>query len=484
VSDQKSFPTDSKYADFHVTATAASSLRNAYITDGRTWLRGLGQARGIPMGKRTATAALVLLASLAWAQQQAIDLQLASQYFAEMKAASGRDAGHLWGHQLYGPMLFVDPDTRFAVANRQDTERKLTARGDLFTGTVPEELGAANTAVKWAGVEWTMVMWPLPEYRRDRISRMAHECFHRIQPQLGFQAMGEGDVPNSQLDTRDGRIWLQLELRALERALWANGSGRRQAIADALYFRGYRRSLFSDSGTRENALEMNEGLAEYTGVTVAAQSPGEVMSEAEVTLHLAPYRGSFVRSFAYVTGPAYGYLLDQRGQSWRSRLQTGSDLAELVRTSYQLPPLTVNQAEAMRRAQDYDGDDIIALENERDLHQKKAIADAKARYVDGPVLILPLSPGVRYTFEPNNVVALDANSAVYLATQITDEWGVLRAEKGALLLRDKDGQLLRAQVPAPANANSLQGDGWILDLRPDWQIKKGTRAGDFTVLRH
>lgn len=50
-----------------------------------------------------------------WAQQKPIDLQLASHYFAEMRAASARDAGHLWGRPLYGPMLFVDPETRFAL---------------------------------------------------------------------------------------------------------------------------------------------------------------------------------------------------------------------------------------------------------------------------------------------------------------------------------------------------------------------------------
>ena len=415
------------------------------------------------------------------AQQASIDPRQASQYFAEMKAVSDRDSGHLWGHPLYGPMLFVDPESRFAVGNQRDSEGKLTPQGDVFTGKVPPELGLANTAVNWAGVTWTMVVWPLPEYRRDRIRLMAHECFHRIQPRLGFQPAG--DALNSQLDTRDGRIWLLLEFRALESALWASGLERRPAIADAIYFRAYRRSLFPGSGPRENALEINEGLAEYTGVKLAARSAGEVMSLAEVRLQLAPQRGSFVRSFAYVTGPAYGYLLDQSGQVWRRRLETGSDLSQILAGAYHVSALPIPQSEALRRAQAYDGDEIIALENDRDLHHKKLIADATARFVDGPVLILALSPAVQYTFDPNDLLALDEASTLYPTTQITDEWGVLRVEGGALLVRGKGGHLIRAQVPAPADATSLTGDGWKLDLKPGWKLEKGTRSGDWTVVK-
>src|SRR5271165_5577948 len=298
--------------------------------------------------KLAAAAFLALSLDQGWAQQKSIDLRQASQYFAEMKAASGRDSGHLWGHALYGPMLFVDPDTQFAVANQRDGQGKLTPQGDVFIGTVPPDLGVANTSLNWAGVTWTLVTWPLPEHRRDRVRLMAHESFHRVEPQLGIQPAG--DVLNSQLDTRDGRTWLQLEFRALERALWANGLERRDAIGDALYFRAYRHSLFPGSGPRESALEMNEGLAEYTGVMLASQSTGEAMGLAEVTLPLAPERSSFVRTFAYVTGPSYGYLLDQSGQSWRSKLQAGSDLSQILAAAYQIENSPVAQTEAVHRA--------------------------------------------------------------------------------------------------------------------------------------
>lgn len=433
------------------------------------------------MRKLSAVIFLAFCAAQGWAQQKPIDLQQASQYFAEMKAASGRDSGLLWGRQLYGPMLFVDPETRFAVANQQDGEGKLVPQSGVFTGNVPPELGVANTSVNWAGVSWTMVVWPLPEYRRQRIRLMAHECFHRIQPQLGFQQPRE--ALNSQLDTRDGRVWLQLEIRALERALWAGGLEREHAIADALYFRAYRRSLFPGSGPRENALEIHEGLPEYTGIVLASRSAGEAMFMAEDGLQTqALLQSSFVRSFAYGTGPAYGYLLDQSGQAWRSKLQTSSDLGQMVAVAYHVANSAAEESEALHRAQAYDGDEIVARETDRDLQHKKAVGDATARLIDGPVLILPLSPNVQYTFDPYDVLAIDDNMSVYPTTQVTDEWGVLIVEKGALLVRDQ-GHLVRAQVSAPANANSRLGDGWKLDLKPGWKLEEGKRPGDWVVVK-
>ena len=81
-----------------------------------------------------------------------------------------------------------------------------------------------------------------------------HESFHRIQKQIGFPLTGPS---NAHLDSVEGRYWLQLEWRALAKAL----PGDRQAVRDALAFRARRRSLFADAPAQERELEMNEGLA-------------------------------------------------------------------------------------------------------------------------------------------------------------------------------------------------------------------------------
>jgi hypothetical protein len=61
-----------------------------------------------------------------------IDPALARGYFDEAKALSAKDAGRLWGVELYGPMLFADPVSRAVVANQPDAEGRLRLGGLLI----------------------------------------------------------------------------------------------------------------------------------------------------------------------------------------------------------------------------------------------------------------------------------------------------------------------------------------------------------------
>jgi len=147
-------------------------------------------------------------------QSPPVDAARARSYFQEAERICKQDGGKLWGVSLCGPMLFVDRATRRVVASQSDAEGHLTKDGDVFVGKLPEKVNIANTATDWAGVKWTMVIWPLPENTYDRADMMAHELWHRVQDDIGLPASGP---PNNHLDSPEGRIWLQLEWRAFKR---------------------------------------------------------------------------------------------------------------------------------------------------------------------------------------------------------------------------------------------------------------------------
>jgi hypothetical protein len=420
---------------------------------------------------------LVLLTFQGIAQQSPIDLVAAGRYFEDAKAASDRDAGGLWGVRLYGPTLFVDPQTRALVANQADAEGRLKQVGELWVGTLPAEIGIANTATKWAGVNWTMVMWgALSPYRQEHVRLALHECFHRIQDGIQFPAT---DASNNHLDTMNGRIWLQLEWRALERALRSRGADRKQALADALIFRNYRRQLIPNAAGAENALESNEGLAEYTGIRLATESASEAAILSAIDLRQAYRRPTFVRSFAYASGPAYALLLDAQRSTWRKGLRSGFDFGALVASVYRIPAVAPSAADAGSRARRYDGDDIAALEMKREERRQRDLADARQRFISGPILTFPRGESFSYTYNPNNVIAIDESATVYPGIRVTDGWGILQAEGGAMLVREK-GMIVRVVVPAPT-AGATRGDGWELELKPGWKLAPGARPGDLTV---
>jgi len=184
---------------------------------------------------RRVIALLMLTAAVAHAQSPSpIDPVKADDAFAEARQISDREGGRLWGMKLYGPMFFIDPATRTVIANEPDAQGLLRKQGNDYVGTLPESVLIADSPVEWAGKRWTMLRWPMPEDIFTRHVKFAHELFHRIQPALHLDAP---DTPNLQLDTLEGRLWLQLEWRALAAALVEQGPAQIAAIRDALAFR-------------------------------------------------------------------------------------------------------------------------------------------------------------------------------------------------------------------------------------------------------
>jgi hypothetical protein len=424
-------------------------------------------------------ASLLVFVTASPAQFRSIDTKLATHYFQQLKQTSERDGGKTWGLTLYGPIMFVDPRSGSIVANQADLEHKLKPEDGVFVGTLPREISPANTAIDWAGVHWTMVMWPVSEFRQARERLLLHECFHRLQEKLGLSVR---DAVNAHLDTLDGRIWIQMEWRALERALRQTGSARQAAIADALLFRTYRRSLFPDSANNENALELNEGLAEYTGVKLSSTDLQETVMRANLILRQARNNPTFARSFAYISGPAYGGLLDLSGRPWRVTVKPSSDLGVLLQQRYGIR-ISVSEAAARAALSRYEGGEIVSVETQQEQRRKQQITEARKKFLEKPVLILSLTGDVNYSYDPNNVIGIDASNTVYPTLRLVDAWGVLTVNNGAWLERDVTGHLIRARVPAPPDlaARPLKGEGWSLELTNGWEVVPGERLGDVMI---
>ena len=415
-------------------------------------------------------------------QNSSIDFAEAREVFDQARRLSEADAGRLWGVRLYGPILLVDPETRFVVANETDKEGHLTEYQGGFVGKLPEQESIANTAHRWAGVTWTMLMWPLPANRYARGRLLMHESFHRIQNDLGLPG---SNPSNSHLDSQDGRTWLRLEWRALAEALIRRGDPRRRAISDALLFRTFRHSLFPQGAEQERALELNEGLAEYTGYRLSGWPEAILSDRAAIRLEQDEGGSSFVRSFAYASGPAWGILLDEASVAWRSQINRDSDLASILADALRIVLPSNLDVEASRRALVYNGAAVMARETARAEVQRQALARHRARFLDGPVLTLPLGESVQYTFNPQGVQALGELGTVYLTSRVTDAWGILQVTGGVLLSREPGGGVSEARVPAPrAPAGpTLEGDGWTLTLTKGWRLVPAARAGDFTVAK-
>jgi hypothetical protein len=404
---------------------------------------------------------------------QEIDTARALSALRDAKASCQADAGMLWKRSLCGPIAVVDRQTRLVIANDTPSGKHFLRVGDAFVTTLPENQYVANTSFAWGGRTWTMVALPLPADRFARVDLVMHEVFHREQEALGLR---QPDALNNQLDMRAGRTWLRLEYRALARALESlpDGAKARHHIESALLFRAQRRSLYPGSDSLEATLEIQEGLPEYTGQRLAMTLTGE--GPARVARYVRDYETTptFVRAFAYGTGPALGILLDQFRPDWRDAVRSNRDVANLLVLAihFQRPRNLADRARA--HAQEYGWDEVDRSEAVRDSIRAPAMREYRARFGDGPTVTLRQSmDSLSWSYDPTELIGFDLSSTIYPSGNFSASWGKLTVEHGGVLVQN-DFSRIRIGAPASAVAGAareVKGDGWTLLLNPGWSLQ-------------
>ena len=405
-----------------------------------------------------AAALLSMLVQSSAAQVFSTPEQAYASYFEEVRVAE-RQSFDLWNRDMYGPILLVNPSTRQVYSNFPDGGGALGRDGDVYTGHLPEDINIANTKVHWNGRDWAMVMLPLPDNKQDRINLLAHELFHVTQPALGFRGYSPD---NEQLDEKDGRIYLRLELEALRQALEATSiSEIKRHVADALTFREYRYQLYPGARATENLLELNEGMAEYTGAMIAGRDKNEALYHFEKSINDFVRYPTYVRSFAYVTTPTYGYLLSSIDKYWNKDISAQTNLTDYFIRAFGVSVPTDLKGAVAQLEDQYDGEAIVTEETAREDARRQLLSRYTSEFVEKPHFILKFE-SMKISFDPRNLVPLGNNGTVYPTIRVTDNWGILNVANGALMSPKWD--MITVSMPTKIDGGNISGDGWTLTL--------------------
>jgi acetyl esterase/lipase len=410
---------------------------------------------------------LYLLAGVALPAAAQVDQQRAQEYFKEARALCERDGGRLWGVSLCAPMVIADLRTQTIATSQPAPE-----------GPRPRGFGIVNAPVQWGGATWAAYTWNdvASKTPRDRREPFLHELFHGVQPQLGLMAPA---LSPEHLDAADGRYWLRLEWRALARALRESGHERNLAVRDALAFRQARRLLYPASVEDERGQEITEGIAAYTGTVLAAESAADAIARGIELLdgtETVALEASFVRTFAYMSGPAYGLLLDASSPDWRRRVRSTDDLGTLLMRAVAVQPA----ADATASASRYGGAEIRGAEQNREQERQQRLAELRRRFVDGPVLVTP-GGGSGMSDSRGAAVIPGVGTVFFGPFRASGDWGTLEAEKGVLVA--SDGRSRRVPAPVRRDDGTVSGDGWTFKPAPGWVVREGARRGDYEVVR-
>lgn len=374
--------------------------------------------------------ALIICFSITSCSQSASNqMEKAAPCFENLKNVSDSDNGKLWGKTLYGPTMFVDAQTRNLVANQQNKENTLEQKGDLFFGQLPEDIIIANTSFDYCGENWTCVIW---DNNRDLLTStqiLIHESWHRIQDEIGLHACGSS---NQHLDETEGELLLKLELTILKNLLQNDSKDLKEGLVDAMTVRKMRQTMFPNNN--ENQFECHEGMAEYTAYKLLPlDNDNEKVRRglASAAIMKGMDNSGFGNSFAYLTGPAYGLLLDELVPDWRKSICAGKTLPDVISTIVPIPDSVDNEDIEAIKAR-YNATEYLNKERTRLEARDKEDAALRARFNNSKWLVIP-NDGVNFGFNPSErLVAYDTIGVIYNTMQLTGEFGTIMVENGII----------------------------------------------------
>ena len=372
---------------------------------------------------------LVLILCVSCSQSNSNSMEKAAPCFENLKKVSDADNGKLWGKTLYGPTMFVDVQTRNLVANQQNKENSFEQKGDLFFGQLPEDIIIANTSISYCGEDWTCVIWDDSRDLLTSTQLLIHESLHRIQDEIGLPSCGSS---NQHLDETEGELQLKLELGILKDLLQNDSKDLTEGLRDAMTVRKYRQTMFPNGN--ENQFECHEGMAEYTAFKLLPlDNDNEAIRKGLVAAAITKgMDGSgFGNSFAYLTGPAYGLLIDEMIPDWRNGIRSGKTIPDVISTEVAIPD-TVENAEIERISARYNLTEYLNKERSRLEARDKEDAELRDRFSESKWLVIP-NDNINFGFNPSErLVAYDTIGVICNTMQLRGSFGTLEVGNGIM----------------------------------------------------
>ena len=372
---------------------------------------------------------LVLILCVSCSQSNSNSMEKAAPCFENLKKVSDADNGKLWGKTLYGPTMFVDVQTRNLVANQQNKENTFTQKGNLYFGQLPEDIIIANTSISYCGEDWTCVIWDGSRDLLTSTQLLIHESLHRIQDEIGLPSCGSS---NQHLDETEGELLLKLELGILKDLLQNDSKDLTEGLRDAMTVRKYRQTMFPNGN--ENQFECHEGMAEYTAFKLLPlDNDNEAIRKGLVAAAITKgMDGSgFGNSFAYLTGPAYGLLIDEMIPDWRNGIRSGKTIPDVISTEVAIPD-TVENAEIERISARYNLTEYLNKERSRLEARDKEDAELRDRFSESKWLVIP-NDNINFGFNPSErLVAYDTIGVICNTMQLRGSFGTLEVGNGIM----------------------------------------------------
>jgi hypothetical protein len=391
----------------------------------------------------------------------------ALSYFSIFEEICRKDSGDLWGENLYGPIMFVDRNTRKIIANAPDNDKLLKFKDGVYTGIYPKEKLIDIIPTEFGGTRFAMIRIPNTEDEYTLKAYAIHSLVHCLQEE---REISPRSFNNRHMNEKNARMWLKLEWRALRVALASEGDDRNLAIRDALIFRGARHEAYPAYQDDETRFENYEGLPTFSYTLLCTESREHQKKRLLDGIDYY-YKLNYGSTYGFIHGAVYAYLLYDNGFRLGSIKSDNVDLGHLTALSYNITMPDVIRDVAGSIAINYDIESIKQEEVERQERIKADINKKLNQYTEKPVIFFNLeSPS--FGFEPTDPTSLDTLGTIYTSLRVSDNWGKLTVNMTGCLVSHN---LKEMRVPAKGvkiKKGHISGEGWDLYLSQNWEMIK------------
>jgi hypothetical protein len=363
----------------------------------------------------------------------------------------------LWGISLNAPIIIIDHISNKMFFTAIEDGQIQPLREEQWDNKVP----LANSFSEYDGKKYVTVvhaaLMNAPCEQRENL--LSHEIFHLHQKGLGIEGLSS---VNYYMDEAAGRALLQIEMKNLQQAL----DGNTQSLYDALYIRAYRQSLYPKNN--EDLYELNEGLANYTGMKLSSENMKE-SAKRQLTYNISM---GYTNAFGYSTGVAYAVILDELYSKWRCDKDLPKGMIYLIKKMHPEYNITIDDVYLSKFLKKYDYDKILSDEKEElmsfgDIDQFEKLLEPET-----PKLLI-MNNGVNFTYNPNDRV-ITLNDAVLLRNMtLKGEWGQINVRTGIVRLNNWSAFYLLP--PTKITDSTVEGDSYEIKINQGWKIVNENR---------
>jgi predicted DNA-binding transcriptional regulator AlpA len=250
-----------------------------------------------------------------------------------------------------------------------------------------------------------------------------------------------------------------------------NNTDISQDLTNALLFRLHRQSLYPNNN--EDAFERLEGLAEYTGFKLATIDSCLKTNELIKHIDTGIKKVGFSNSFAYFTGPAYGFIFDKYSSDWIEQVKQGLSLTQIGCKLVNFNPSYIDTVKIEFLVKQYKADSLINAVKSRAEKEKQLVEKLERKFFNNSRLVIPYN-NINFTFNPQEKLVSISEGVVYPTFSLTANWGTLKVSKG--IYRDNNWRFFIVPIPdsiiSGVGDNKYMWDGYELMLKSGYFIQE------------